>query len=78
MVNSLVFDRVPGGFDPALVDDVIFGCVSQVGERIGASVSTRAPSPWLFFVKAFFLWHEFKSLGVGGKGAEESRVRAFA
>mmetsp|Transcript_176 Transcript_176/g.215 ORF Transcript_176/g.215 Transcript_176/m.215 type:complete len:404 (+) Transcript_176:38-1249(+) len=33
VVNSLVFDRIPEQFDPALVDDVIFGCVSQVGAQ---------------------------------------------
>jgi acetyl-CoA C-acetyltransferase len=32
VVNSLVGERTPD-FDPSLVDDVIFGCVSQVGEQ---------------------------------------------
>jgi len=44
VVNSLILDRVPGRFDPALVDDVIFGCVSQVGSQscnIGASQQFR-------------------------------------
>ena len=30
VVNSLL-ERIPGGMDGSLVDDVIFGCVSQVG-----------------------------------------------
>ena len=32
VVNSLVGERTPD-FDPSLVDDIIFGCVSQVGEQ---------------------------------------------
>ena len=32
VVDSLLLERLPS-FDPALVDDVIFGCVSQVGAQ---------------------------------------------
>ena len=48
VVNSLVTERVPGGFDTALVDDVIFGCVSQVGAQaanIGRNVVLASTLP---------------------------------
>lgn len=46
VVNNLVAERV--GMDPALVDDVIFGCVSQVGEQaanIGRNVVLSSDLP---------------------------------
>jgi acetyl-CoA acetyltransferase len=38
-VFSQLFER--NGIDPATVDDVITGCVSQVGEQSGLSVAGR-------------------------------------
>jgi acetyl-CoA acetyltransferase family protein len=47
VVNSLV-NKIPGGFDTSLVDDVIFGCVSQVGTQaanIGRNVVLASELP---------------------------------